>query len=73
MFLSLPVETANNYSISGANILLFLIIIIFLVSGIIKRINIYETFIDGAKEGFGIAIKIIPYLIAILVVSVVVI
>lgn len=66
-FLSLPSATANSYSISGANILLFLIIILFLISGVIKKINIYEAFIDGAKEGFGIAIKIIPYLIAILV------
>jgi spore maturation protein SpmB len=37
------------------------------VLGLIKKINVYDAFIDGAKEGFGIAIKIIPYLVAILV------
>lgn len=66
-FLSMPVETANKYSVSTANIILFLIIITFLVLGFVKKVNLYETFIEGAKEGFGISIKIIPYLIAILV------
>ncbi|PKP17285.1 MAG: hypothetical protein CVU05_15805 [Bacteroidetes bacterium HGW-Bacteroidetes-21] len=66
-FLSIPVEAANKYSVSTANIILFLIIISFLVLGFVRKVNLYETFIEGAKEGFGISIKIIPYLIAILV------
>jgi spore maturation protein SpmB len=46
--------------------LLFLILIIFLISGLRKKINVYEVFIEGAKEGFKTAIMIIPYLIAVL-------
>ena len=49
------------------NFILFLIIIFFFVLGIRKKINIYEEFIEGAKEGFNVAIKIIPYLVAMLV------
>ncbi|MGM9693559.1 MAG: nucleoside recognition domain-containing protein [Alloprevotella sp.] len=50
-----------------ANILLFTIIILFLVSGIRAKINVYDAFIEGAKDGFQTAVRIIPYLIAILV------
>ncbi len=50
-----------------SNCLLVTVIVGFLAAGIRKRINVYEAFIDGAKEGFQTAIKIIPYLIAILV------
>ena len=50
-----------------ANLLLFSIISSFILLAVIKKVNVYETFIDGAKDGFNIAIKIIPYLIAILV------
>ena len=50
-----------------ANILLFSIIISFIVAGLIKKINVYEAFIEGAKDGFNTAIRIIPYLVAILV------
>jgi spore maturation protein SpmB len=39
----------------------------FMIAGIRKRINLYESFIEGAKEGFGVAVKIIPYLVAMLV------
>jgi len=53
-------------SVAG-NLILFSIIISFIVLALRKKINIYENFIDGAKEGFNISIKIIPYLIAILV------
>lgn len=55
------------FSTTLANVLLFSIIIIFIVAGILRRINVYEAFIDGAKEGFATAVKIIPYLVAILV------
>lgn len=51
----------------GGNVLLFSVIILFIYLGIRKRVNVYECFIDGAKGGFDIAIKIVPYLVAILV------
>lgn len=54
-------------STSVANILLFLIIIAFILAGVRKRINVYDAFIEGAKEGFHTAVRIIPYLVAILV------
>jgi spore maturation protein SpmA len=63
---SLPQEKISVYSSLVANILLFSILIVFLVSGLKKKINVYETFIEGAKDGFKTAIMIIPYLIAIL-------
>ena len=50
-----------------ANILLFSIITMFLVSGMRAKINVYDDFIEGAKDGFQTAVRIIPYLIAILV------
>jgi len=59
-------EVASRTGFAG-NFILFLIIILFIILGIRKRINLYETFIEGAKEGFNIAIKIIPYLVAMLV------
>jgi spore maturation protein SpmB len=49
------------------NVLLFSIILSFILLALYKKINVFETFIDGAKEGFEIAVKIIPYLVAILV------
>ena len=54
-------------STSLANIILFSVIIIFIIAGVRAKINVYEAFIEGAKEGFGTAVRIIPYLIAILV------
>jgi spore maturation protein SpmB len=50
-----------------SNLILFSVIIFFIFLGLRKKINIYEAFIDGAKDGFKTAVKIIPYLIAILV------
>ena len=55
------------FSTTLANVLLFAVIVMFIVSGLIKRINVYETFIEGAKEGFSTAVRIIPYMVAILV------
>ncbi|MGB1040001.1 MAG: nucleoside recognition domain-containing protein [Flavobacteriales bacterium] len=49
-----------------SNLLIFGVIIFFIILALIKKVNIFESFIEGAKEGFGVAIKIIPYLIAIL-------
>lgn len=56
-------------TISGqiSSIILFSVIVSFISLAVYRRVNVYESFIDGAKEGFGIAVKIIPYLVAILV------
>ncbi len=64
---TLPQESIAIYSKVVSNVFLFSIIIAFLLLGIRKKINVYEAFIDGAKEGFTTAVKIIPYLVAILV------
>ena len=66
-FSSLPQEAVGVYSGFMANCLLFCVIAGFLIAALRKRINVYEAFIDGAKEGFQTAVKIIPYLVAILV------
>lgn len=66
-FSVLPRESIGTYSSLFANIFLFVVIISFILSGIRKKINVYESFVEGAKEGFGTAVRIIPYLIAILV------
>lgn len=67
LFNSLEQEQVSLYSTLFANTLLFTIICGFIVSGIRKKLNVYDTFIEGAKEGFQTAITIIPYLIAVLV------
>lgn len=64
---SMPADTMNSVSTQFANILLLTIIVVFILSGIKRRINVYDAFIDGAKDGFSTAVKIIPYLVAILV------
>jgi spore maturation protein SpmA/spore maturation protein SpmB len=66
-FSTIPQELINTISSVSGNLILFLIIISFIVLAFLRKINVYETFIDGAKDGFLIAVKIIPYLIAILV------
>jgi len=66
-FSVLPRENIGTYSSLFANIFLFIVIVSFILSGIRKKINVYESFVEGAKEGFGTAVRIIPYLIAILV------
>lgn len=60
-------EQMDLYSGLVANIFLFLIIIGFILAGVRKRINVYEAFIEGAKDGFATAVRIIPYLVAVLV------
>lgn len=66
-FSSLDKEALTVASNLASNMILFFIIISFIGMAAWKRINVYNAFIDGAKGGFGTAIKIIPYLIAILV------
>lgn len=67
LFRSMDQEEVSLYSTLFANTLLFTIICGFIVCGMRKKINVYEAFIEGAKEGFKTAITIIPYLVAILV------
>lgn len=66
-FSTLPKEKIADVSTVASNVLLFSIIVLFILLAIRKKVNVYESFIEGAKEGFSVAIKIIPYLIAILV------
>lgn len=66
-FASLPPEKVQAFSSFGANFILFSVILLFIGAGIRRRINVYDTFIEGAKEGFKTAVTIIPYLVAILV------
>jgi spore maturation protein SpmB len=66
-FSQLPAVKIGPVSTSAANIILMLVIIGFIISGIRARINVYEAFVEGAKDGFHTAVTIIPYLIAILV------
>ena len=60
-------DTMNVVSTSVANILLMTIIVLFIFAGLRKKVNVYDAFIEGAKEGFSTAVRIIPYLVAILV------
>ncbi len=66
-FSQLDKEQVNVVSTSVANILLMTIIISFILAGVKKRVNVYDAFIEGAKDGFTTAVRIIPYLVAILV------
>lgn len=63
----LPKERITDISSVASNVILFGIIVLFIGLAAYKKINVYEAFIEGAKDGFKIAVKIIPYLIAILV------
>ncbi|MDR1402678.1 MAG: spore maturation protein [Tannerellaceae bacterium] len=67
LFTAIEQEKLSLYSTLTANIILFMVICGFIASGIKKRIHVYNTFIEGAKDGFKTAITIIPYLVAILV------
>jgi spore maturation protein SpmA len=66
-FSSLPKEQITALSTLTANFILISIIILFIVLALFKKVNVYDAFIEGAKEGFNVAIKIIPFLVAILV------
>jgi spore maturation protein SpmA len=61
-----PDQVSRMTALAGSGFILSLIML-FLVCGAIRRVNVYDAFIDGAKEGFGVAVQIIPYLVAILV------
>jgi spore maturation protein SpmA len=64
---SLSPHQLQTFTVLSGNTILFGFIIFFLLIGIRKKTNLYETFIEGAKEGFEVAVKIIPYLVAMLV------
>lgn len=66
-FSQLDGETMSRVSTTVANILLMTVITGFIVAGMRKKVNVYEAFIEGAKDGFSTAVRIIPYLVAILV------
>lgn len=67
LFSTLDQETVATYSGFIANVLLFSVIMLFIAAGLRRRVNMYDAFIEGAKEGFKTAVMIIPYLVAILV------
>ena len=66
-FSQLNSEEMALWGTNVANILLFVIIMLFLLAGVRKKVNVYEAFVEGAKGGFETAVRIIPYLVAILV------
>ena len=61
------VKSLESQSALLASLVIFAIVVGFLILGAIRKINVYEEFVEGAKEGFGVAIKIIPFLVAMLV------
>ena len=63
----MPKETMDTVSTVAANVILFAIILSFIIAGMRKRINVYDAFVEGAKDGFTTAVRVIPYLVAILV------
>ncbi|EJX11112.1 nucleoside recognition domain-containing protein [gut metagenome] len=65
-FQTLSRTQIDTYSTTFANVFLFVLIIGFIVAGLRKRVNVYDAFVEGAKEGFTTAVRIIPYLVAIL-------
>ena len=67
LFTQVSREEMGVYSTLVANIILFTIILLFILWGLWKKINVYDAFIEGAKEGFTTAIRIVPYLVAFLV------
>jgi len=66
-FSQMDKDKMNVVSTSIANIMLMTIIVGFIVAGMRKKVNVYDAFIEGAKDGFDTAVRIIPYLVAILV------
>ena len=67
LFGSMDKERMNLVSTSAANIMLMCVIVGFILAGMRRRVNVYDAFIEGAKDGFTTAVRIIPYLVAILV------
>ena len=66
-FSNLPKDQISAVSTFTANFILISVIVLFIVLAVIKKVNVYDAFIEGAKEGFNVAVKIIPFLVAVLV------
>ena len=66
-FASLDAEMMNHVGTTSANVLLFTLITAFILAGLRRKINVYDAFVEGAKSGFETAVRIIPYLVAMLV------
>lgn len=66
-FSQMDKEMMDKVSTITANVILFSIILAFIIAGLVKKVNVYEAFIEGAKDGFTTAVRVIPYLVAILV------
>ena len=66
-FLRVHNNLIDSFSKIFSNGLILLLFIVFIVGGLIRRINVYESFIEGAKQGFQVAVTVIPYLVAMLV------
>ena len=64
---TLPAEAKFQFTNIAGNLILFLIIIIFIVGGFVRKVNVFDAFIEGAKNGFDVVLKILPYLVAMLV------
>ncbi len=67
MFSTMDKDTVAKVSSTAANTIIFAVIISFIVMAMVKKVNVYEAFVEGAKDGFTTAVKIIPYLVAMLV------
>ncbi|MBQ7540618.1 MAG: spore maturation protein [Bacteroidaceae bacterium] len=67
LFSKMDKDTMDMVSGLAANVILFTIILSFIIAGVVKKVNVYEAFIEGAKDGFQTAVRVIPYLVAILV------
>lgn len=67
LFSTMPKETMEIVSNIIGGLIIFSVIITFIAFAFFKKVNVYESFIDGAKEGFEVTVKIIPYLVAMLV------
>jgi spore maturation protein SpmA len=66
-FTRLPKDQISSVSTFAANFILISVIVLFIILAFIRKVNVYDAFIEGAKEGFNIAVRIIPFLVAILV------
>jgi spore maturation protein SpmA len=66
-FSTLDSEAISRISTVSANLILLTIIVSFMLGALRKKVNVYDAFIDGAKSGFDTAVKVIPYLVAMLV------
>lgn len=62
-----PAPQVDTVTALAGSLFILGLIVLFLLCGAVRRVNVYESFVDGAKEGFGVAVQIIPYLVAILV------